>query len=554
MKKVIFFLLGLLILQSGIAQVQNGNFYRVSAKDSIWLAGRWVKQFSGDTALTEKADNVVPTQAAVRKFVDAAFLSQYANITYFGAKEGASAAVNNAAIVAAIATKKSVFIPPGRFTVSQTFSLNPGQSIFGVGPQSIIATTANDTLFIANHQSKFFNFRMVGNATLGGTWPNFTSNASSQYGIVSSNVADVGVQQITVDSMGRAGIYISNPVSNTYDGNVISNCYGTANFAGFWSSTFGEYVVISNCQFNSGRYGMVITGGNVSINGGQCSKNRIGVYVTGGPNHGHSGITGMKINHNLDFSVWVSSVTLGYRFVNCDMYYGGVYLDVSNWVVFESCDIDVTGYTFYDRGGRSNYLKNCRLMGTNFTYNPDFAGVPSQLFFENCQDFTTSSAGGSPTGAYANNIKGGYLEVEQVGADISFGAGTNSAIALDSIRFNAISMNLSYKVDTFYNFTNGRITNKGYGYGNLDIMANFIVATPDPDNVQIALVSDGLPLRVDTFYCYPRKSAISGEYEYYLMMPWKHEPNKTMYFTMINNSASAAVIRKRKTRIIVTGL
>ncbi len=67
MKKIIFLLA--MLASSLLCDAQNINAKRVTISDSVWLNGRWVNSFSADSTLGSGADNIVPTQGAVKKAI-----------------------------------------------------------------------------------------------------------------------------------------------------------------------------------------------------------------------------------------------------------------------------------------------------------------------------------------------------------------------------------------------------------------------------------------------------------------------------------------------------
>lgn len=464
----------------------------------------------------------------------------YSNIEWFGASPANSAAANDASILAARNTGKAIFVPAGRFNVSASIPLLAGQSIVGMGESSILTTTSSIPIVQAAQGSTISGIRFVGNTTLGGSWPNYTATGT-HVGISIDGVDRVSITGCSFDSLGKAGIYVAN---RAYPDEqvIIQDVKGRYNNIGFYSDIRGEYVSMSSFSFTECNVGAKISGGNVSGTSGSLTGNYTGVYLTGGPNCGHSGFTNVAMNHNTDFGVWADGDTLGYRFDNCDIYETAIFLKDNRWIIFDNCDLDITGKTFYDQDSRYTYFKNCRFY-RSLNYNPDFASSKSQVFFENCQ-FALDSVD-NPNGRYKWGIKGGYTELMNKN-DVVLSAGENNML-FDSIPYNAISGNLEYKLDTFYR-TDGRILNKGFNYGSVEVRGEFYT---DNDSVIVALV-DYAPPRNDTIFADMRKVP-SGDFQHSFSLYLKKEPNELFRFVYINSAINPVTLRKRS-RAVVSGL
>lgn len=65
--RVYILLLCSIISGSLEANAQNGNFSRITVRDSIWLNGKWIKAVSDNAAFTNPAANVIPSQLAIQE-------------------------------------------------------------------------------------------------------------------------------------------------------------------------------------------------------------------------------------------------------------------------------------------------------------------------------------------------------------------------------------------------------------------------------------------------------------------------------------------------------
>lgn len=52
------------------AQAQNGNFSRITVRDSIWLNGKWIRAIAGNVTPADPATNVIPSQQATKIYID----------------------------------------------------------------------------------------------------------------------------------------------------------------------------------------------------------------------------------------------------------------------------------------------------------------------------------------------------------------------------------------------------------------------------------------------------------------------------------------------------
>lgn len=118
-------------------------------------------------------------------------LAETVSIADFGASPTASAAVNNAAIVAALAASDAIFIPAGNYSVTGNINVK-GKNVSGAGMGvsilTITGTNTNTSLFI-NGDSIVTSWGLGGGVTLrgltlAGNWNGSTTNTETDISLI----------------------------------------------------------------------------------------------------------------------------------------------------------------------------------------------------------------------------------------------------------------------------------------------------------------------------------------------------------------------------------
>lgn len=246
------------------------------------------------------------------------------------------------------------------YRFATTISLPSNIYIWGDGWKSTIKTVTNDTVFHAAQKTgiNMYNLRLAGNQ--GGT---------SQIGINVDSTNSSNFTNLVIDSMGRAAIRFTNNgliSPAVYEGNMINGCEGSFNGIGLFFDVRGEYNTANNCFFDRNTTGVYMYGGNNNIVGGHYNQNTIGIILTGTGNNGHHGIaTGVAFNHNTSRSLYSSQVTLGYRFIGCHFFYGGMQIDTSANLSFSECNMEFTGTdSLIVKNTTNSYMWNCDFFTT----------------------------------------------------------------------------------------------------------------------------------------------------------------------------------------------
>src|SRR5215472_16635141 len=254
------------------------------------------------------------------------------------------------AYVNALASGKTILLGAKTYLVNGTGAnwaigqvATTGQSIIGVGDNSVLKTTSNyailDLAVASGGLNIFANFRLLGNNT-----------GTSQHGFTCGHDNAVQCQSryilhnITAENCGGRGFSIEYTLIS-FVGPRISNCFAYSNtYAGFYSAV-ADYVVFTNCvAAYNGTYGVYCSSGNNHWNGGSIVANGTGVLIDAGGNDSHGVFAGCAINHNT-IAVQVNAIANGEIFEACDIYYGTIVTTGSTGVRFRGCTIDVTSLT-----------------------------------------------------------------------------------------------------------------------------------------------------------------------------------------------------------------
>lgn len=309
---------------------------RTPGKDSIifWIGGSRfaIKDSTGGASLLYGNDFELDVDSL---FLKGAWVNL---IDYGGNPDGVTN--NNAALTAAIATGKNVFVPRGRYVLSAGIQLQAGQTIFGVGYNSVFKTSANDRMLWANDNTTIAGLRFVGDGK--------GSGKTFQSGILLFSCIKFDISHCWFDSLagaaqqnGGGGIYGSAISASNSAGGRISNCTFYNNNGGLVLSQRSEYITISNITAENNTVGVGIGSGNIVLNGAIIENNRTGILIYDGTNDGHGVISSVLSNHN-DTSLAIRGIAhdVGFQITNSDFYYGKLSFTNSHNIRFVNCNFD----------------------------------------------------------------------------------------------------------------------------------------------------------------------------------------------------------------------
>lgn len=287
-------------------------------------------------------------------------------IDYGGNPNGV--ANNNAALTAAIATGKNIFVPRGRYVISAAIQLQAGQTIFGVGYNSVFTTTANDRILWTNDNTTITGLRFVGSGKGAGL--------TFQTGVFAFGSTKFDVSHCWFDSLsgaaqqnGGGGIYFVALSPANSAGARISNCTFYNNNGGLVLSQRAEYVTALNITAENNTVGVGIGAGNVTLTNGIIENNRTGILVYDGDNDGHGLITGTLCNHN-DTAIAFRGIdyNVGFQVANSNFYYGKLSFTNSHNIKFVNCNFDALDSISIN--GSTGLLRVSSWIGKNILANP----------------------------------------------------------------------------------------------------------------------------------------------------------------------------------------
>lgn len=247
-----------------------------------------------------------------------------------------------AALTAAGAVGGWVYLRPRTYLITSV-SVPAGVFMSGAGDSSILKTTSNlSAVIISGADVILSKFKIQGNNT-GASQDGITVGP---YGI-SGGFARVRILNVSVESLGRAGIFVAPVTTDVYQhGVLIQGVRATVCGYGIW--LHGEYNRVVGCDVWNNTTGMYVPGGNNIVTGCTICNNVTGINIVGGGNDGHGMISTCDINHNTTNILVNNTLANGMPFVGCNIYGVGTSINLisSVGVRFLKCSIDIANLYF----------------------------------------------------------------------------------------------------------------------------------------------------------------------------------------------------------------
>jgi len=374
------------------------------------------------------------------------------SIEAYGGGIGSTAAVNAAAIDAAIAALASVgggvlIAGAGTYATTGNHTVMANTRIEGRG-QGVTAftTTSNAPVFVVGGENvSFSNFSIIGNISA-------YAPSSLQYGIKNVAHSKVFLDRIVMESL-AVGYYSDTPGPEVYLGANLLQCVTKTCSTGFLFST-NEYHTAVGC-IARGCYdvGFDIASGNIALIGGAATSCNVGVKIRASANDAHGICSGLQINHNSQ-AIYIDTIANGFTFDACHVYYGNIYVISSTGVQFIGGEYDVLAYYF--DGSTGTTFENIRfpMVNTN-TINDSYNSHPSTEEWTHCRKLD-----GAPfIGGYASMtpVNGAQtLTYAQSHADeLELLAGATGAVTLTSRRMPKSSVKQTVRNNTSQTVTYG---------------------------------------------------------------------------------------------------
>lgn len=303
--------------------------------------------------------------------------TNWVNVKDFGAV-GNGVAEDTAAIRAAIATGKDVFIPEGVFLSSATganttiYTLNPGQKIFGLNrKKSIIKTTSNARIIAIEPGCEVNDLGFLGDNSKASSADQyqcgvFISTDDTLWSINNCYFKNFGGNDNTNGGAIRAGsINTTNSIGGSISNVQMDNCY-----YGITLLSRAEYINFNNIKIDQSHVGIYDAAGNnpkTDVTIQQCDT---ALIQFGGTNNGHSVTGNSNFNHNT-VNLVVDGITNGQLYNGVMLYAGDVIIRNSKGVRFSNCDfstgtVTLTADTGLYRSGRYVTMSTNVVSGESF--------------------------------------------------------------------------------------------------------------------------------------------------------------------------------------------
>lgn len=282
-----------------------------------------------------------------------------ANILWYGAipNDGVN---DNAAVTAAIATRRAVYVPDGTFLITTSQTLFDNQSIYGNGISSILQTTTANNIQIINvgNYGTVRDLFFLGSGK--GTTTKYVSVNSTQIGVRILSKSRCTISNCTFQYLGGAGFYCQTTANVAHEGSTVIACQADTCFNGFYSGTGGEYINYVACRAYRCDYGVTFLGGNNKFNSGTVDNCQTGIrIISDRGNDAHGEVVGSTINHSYDYSITMDSTLNSFLFAHNMIYYGKMsFKKTENGAVLDGNDIASTDTLFMNSAKNINFVNN----------------------------------------------------------------------------------------------------------------------------------------------------------------------------------------------------
>lgn len=406
-------------------QAQNINAKRITVADSIWLNGKWVKGVSDDSTMGVGADNVIPTQGAVKSALNN--LTNYVNVLNFGAKADsstpASDAINSAIDYQAARGGGVVYIPPGKYLIDKSIRLKNGTTLLATGAHIYLANNANTYMVRNDSFSGNNNIAVIGGVWNGNAHNNTELRVNDTttletdwygFGFVFCNVNGLRVSDLELDS---------------------SQTWGIAHFA-------GDNEIFENLIFHQ-QYRRSYNGDGINGNSKHVVINNIRGYTNDDLVNVNLASPGAMGNHGVDNGYWPftdTTYSAVVKNITAEKYNNSVGKSdsasalkairvlVTNGGTLKNLVIDnINGYTttspitintYYNVGDRHQipgHIDQISISNVNVKINSDYFAIPS-VAARGYFDFTNLLNTGN---IYINNVSKGNIDAPLLGTNNS---------------------------------------------------------------------------------------------------------------------------------------
>lgn len=211
---------------------------------------------------------------------------------------------DTAALQAALNTDGFLMLDPLKTYLVSTLDLASDMRI--IGNRSTLKTVSNapilkmeDVSTSLRVRNSIEGVRFLGEGRL--TGENLTGKTLQQ-GISALWANGVRIRYCDFKDLQGGGMKAQETVSGDR-GNQMIGCFFDRCGTGVELAAHAEYWSITGCNFTGNYHALKNYAGNLSLSGGQISRNVHGVHIAAGDNNGHGHISNVLLNHNSGYAI-----------------------------------------------------------------------------------------------------------------------------------------------------------------------------------------------------------------------------------------------------------
>ena len=243
-------------------------------------------------------------------------MSHVANVVDYGA-DPLGEVDSSTAFEAAQQASNDIFVPNGLYLKEAETKIVSGKTWTFDGA-TIIHSRDTATMFSAEDAK---DWNILGHLRLYGLLT--TSADTGECGFRIKNPKRAYIERITVDRFKGTGIVVDGMLYQTRgDKLTIGSIAAYSNYQGFdfRPESGAEYLSIDSIDAVQNIYAGTISAGNCQIRGGNITDNYYGLLLGSGLNHGHGGLHGMNLNHNVYWNLKAENVEAGFTLNGCHVF------------------------------------------------------------------------------------------------------------------------------------------------------------------------------------------------------------------------------------------
>lgn len=299
------------------------------------------------------------------------FYNEHVSVSRFGAIDKTGVASSTAAFQAVQLGATSIFVPQGTYKVTE-LNIQNGQTWYF---DDVILVNEDNTKSLLRADQKS-NWSILGKLELVGDLGTGGTTNTGEIGLLVNSCKNYTVQNVYAHNFRGHGIKRTRTVSpsvNYGDLGKWFNISANVNLIGFDIGELAEYDNYTNITIVENNVGLIVAGGNNNFVNGNVTNNGVGIHLKGGVNNAHGVMSGLNVNHNIDWNWLIEDVTQGQTIANCHTYANEPHTGLtgskigivnSRGVNFSDCILDCK-IEVDETGPESgyNYINNCYTPG-----------------------------------------------------------------------------------------------------------------------------------------------------------------------------------------------